>query len=78
MKRYKNLGKDSGIYAYEIGRDYIKVQFIKYKHIYTYDYLRPGKPHVDQMKSLAEKGEGLNEYINRNAKKNYSRKEVQT
>lgn len=27
MERYRNLGGNSGVYAYEIGSNYIKVQF---------------------------------------------------
>lgn len=27
MERYKNIDGDSGVYAYEIGTDYIDVQF---------------------------------------------------
>ncbi len=29
MQLYRNLSGDSGVLAYEIGADYIKVQFVK-------------------------------------------------
>ena len=62
MQRYRN--ENSGIVAYEIGNDYIKVQFTDGK-IYLYNYITPGKEDVDMMKRLAEAGEGLTTYINR-------------
>ena len=41
MKRYRNLGGDSGIVAYEDGEDFIRVQFSD-GSIYLYNYTKPG------------------------------------
>lgn len=67
MNSYSNNGRDSGVRAYEIGPDYIKVQFSDLS-VYTYSYGKAGKDHVDNMKELAIQGEGLNSYINTKVK----------
>jgi len=65
MQRYANRGGDSGIEAFEIGSDWICVQFIKRNgYVYTEDKL--GSEHIENMKKLALQGEGLGEYINKN------------
>ena len=73
MTIYKNLGGDSGIESFEITANSVEVRFTD-GSIYSYDYSKPGKAAVDEMKRLANNGQGLNEYINRYVKKNYSRK----
>lgn len=70
MERYRNAGGDSGISAYEIGSDRITIQFSTGK-VYSYSYRKAGKIHVDQMKTLAQSGSGLNSYINRHVKNLY-------
>lgn len=66
-----NTGK-SNIHSYRIGSDYIDVQFKSgNKTIYRYTYSSAGKDKVEAMKDLAKKGQGLNSYINKNAKKLY-------
>lgn len=63
MERYKNLSGKSGIYRYEIGNDYIRVQFSS-GQTYKYSYSgKAGSLHVEKMKSLARRGSGLNSYI---------------
>jgi hypothetical protein len=57
-----NLGGNSSITAYEIGNDFIKVEFEGTK-IYTYTYASAGAHHIEQMKILASKGVGLGSYI---------------
>lgn len=71
MERYRNSGGDSGVSAYEIGPDYIKVKFSGTSRTYTYSYRRAGSSHVEQMKVLALRGNGLNSYINRYVKHLY-------
>lgn len=71
MERYGNAGGDSGVSAYEIGTDYIKIKFSGTSRTYTYSYRRAGSTHVEQMKQLARRGSGLNSYINRYAKHLY-------
>ena len=73
MQHYEDLNNDSGISAYESGDDYIKVQF-KDGTIYVYDYNKPGSQHVEEMKGLANSGNGLNSYINKYVKSNYASK----
>ena len=73
MERYKNLGGDSGVVAYEIGSDYIKVQFHD-GWIYLYNYQSAGSYNIEHMKELAIAGEGLNSFIGRVVKKGYASK----
>ncbi|MDR1199733.1 MAG: hypothetical protein LBK94_12115 [Prevotellaceae bacterium] len=68
MERYSNIGGDSGVSAYEIGHDYLKVKFSGTGKTYTYSYRRAGSHHVENMKNLARNGKGLNSYINRHVK----------
>jgi len=68
MENYSDTGGNSGISAYEIGADYVSVQFSNTGKVYTYSYAKAGKYHVDQMKILARSGSGLNSYIMRNVK----------
>lgn len=73
MESYKNLGGDSNVAAYEIGSDSIKVQF-RDDTLYTYTYQSAGQSNIEQMKSLAIAGQGLNSFINRVVKKSYASK----
>ena len=75
MIRYKNLGGNSGVFAYECGDDYIRVKF-RDGAIYLYNYVSAGSSNIEEMKLLAEAGQGLNSFINRNVRKRYARKEV--
>ncbi len=65
MQLYLNLSGKSGVYAYEIGHDFIQVKFLKTPKIYSYSYRIAGSVHVEQMKILAKQGRGLNTYINK-------------
>ena len=71
MQKYKDLGGDSGVEGYEIGQDYIVVKFKKTARLYTYSYDSAGRDAVEHMKKKAERGEGLNEFINKNVKDKY-------
>ncbi len=73
MTIYKNLGGNSNVVAYEIGQDYIKVQFGD-GSIYLYTYMSTGRSNVEKMKALAVKGVGLNSFIGRYIRKKYARK----
>lgn len=68
MEKYKNTNGNSGVAAYEIGPDYILVQFFNTPGTYTYSYRRAGRVHVENMKQLARNGSGLGTYINKNTK----------
>jgi hypothetical protein len=73
MRRYANLSGDSGVVAYEVGRDSIDVKF-QDGWIYLYTYASAGALHVEAMKKLAAAGRGLCTYIVKNARKSYESK----
>lgn len=73
MERYKNLGGDSGVAAYEIGTDSITVQF-RDGWFYTYTNQSAGVNNIVQMKSLATSGHGLNSFIKQSVNKSYDSK----
>ncbi|HLA55571.1 MAG TPA: hypothetical protein VK623_05705 [Flavobacterium sp.] len=69
MTTYRNTSGNSNIAAYEIGADYIKVQFIDTGKVYKYSYRSAKASHVEAMKKLASKGTGLDAYISENINK---------
>lgn len=71
MQKYKNLGGNSGVEAFEISTDSITVRFYKSSKLYTYSYQSAGVEKVEQMKKLALSGHGLNEFIYRYARNDY-------
>lgn len=74
MEKYRNLGGDSGVSAYEIGSDYIVVQFSGTAKPYRYSYGGgAGQKHVETLKRLARSGSGLNGYINQYVKNMYDK-----
>ncbi|CAN5496696.1 hypothetical protein BH10BDE1_BH10BDE1_23770 [soil metagenome] len=73
MEKYSDHGGDSNVSRYEIGLDYLKVEFGD-GGVYLYDYAKPGRESVEHMKKLAAAGQGLNSFINTNVRKNYSKK----
>ncbi|MFC1644941.1 hypothetical protein ACFL08_02870 [Patescibacteria group bacterium] len=78
MEKYKNLGGDSNVITYEIGDDFIDVEFnpspvFRYTN-YRYTYGSAGDANVEEMKSLATQGQGLSTFINRVVKNKYSKK----
>ena len=72
MTRYKNLSGRSGVTAYELGDDYIALQFHDGR-VYIYDSDHPGQKHVEQMKKLAVSGSGLTTYLNKYVRDNFAR-----
>lgn len=74
MKSYANVGGDSGITNYEIGQDFIRVQFSD-DSIYLYTYASAGSANIEYMKQLAKQGHELNSFINKNVRKLYAKKE---
>ena len=73
MIRYKNLSGKSGVDSYEIREKSIVVKF-RYAGKYLYNYDRPGKEQVEEMKRMAIAGLGLSTYISRNVKKTFAKK----
>jgi hypothetical protein len=79
MKPYRNLSGTSGVTAYEVGPDFIRVRFRETPDVvYLYDYESPGAAHVERMKALAEEGRGLSGYISQQVRERYRRKELAT
>lgn len=74
MQKYNPFNRKSGIVAYESGFDFIRVQFSdEAQYIYTYE--SAGANHVEKMKILASRGNGLDKYINTHVRESYERKE---
>lgn len=71
MQHYLDLNHDSGVASYEIGNQFIHVQFKKKSKIYTYSYASAGYQHIENMQQLAQYDDGLNTYINQNVKQLY-------
>ena len=67
MESYKNLSGKSGVFAFEIGTDRIKVKFNNNPEIYVYSTRLISSNKIEQMKTLAVSGEGLGTFINQNA-----------
>jgi hypothetical protein len=74
MEHYKNVDGDSGVSAYEIGVDFIRIQFST-GAVYLYTYTSAGQANIEEMKVLAQRGDGLNSFINTTVRKLYARKE---
>lgn len=62
LARYGNRAGNSGVVAYEILPDGIRVKFLDGR-IYTYTYRSAGRKNVECMKSLARSGRGLSGFI---------------
>lgn len=73
MTLYRDIDGDSDVYAYEFGEDYIAIQFKVTHKVYRYTYRSAGRNNVQTMKSLAQSGDGLNSFINRNVKYLYEK-----
>ena len=74
MELYRDINRDSGVAAYEIGPDFIRVQF-NYGSVYLYTYASAGQQNVLQMKILALAGKGLNSFIDKYVVKLFAAKE---
>ncbi len=77
MRKYKNLGGDSKVIAYESGEDFIDIKLKSGQwKLYTYTNKSAGEYVVNKMKGLAKCGEGLEFYINKK-KPQYSSRAVE-
>lgn len=73
MQRYKNLGGDSGVVAYDIDAGQIVVQFRNGdRYLYTED--SAGAANVARMQELAVAGRGLSAFISQHVHDRYERK----
>ncbi|HEY9547260.1 MAG TPA: hypothetical protein VIR56_14720 [Solimonas sp.] len=73
MRPYRNLSGNSGVVAYEVGADFIKLRFTR-GDTYRYDYRRPGHRDVERMKRLAAAGTGLSTYVAQTVRERYAEK----
>ena len=74
MKKYKNVSGQSGVSAYEIGEDFILIQFVGSRETYVYSYVMPGRETVEEMKELARSGKGLTTFISQVVRDDYFEK----
>jgi hypothetical protein len=78
MQAYKNFSGQSNVSRFEIGGNYIVVEFKTRgkdgRNTYKYSYGSTGQRNVDHMKSLAEAGRGLNSFVNATVRKLYESK----
>jgi hypothetical protein len=65
--------ENSGVVAYNTGPNFIIVQFQDGVR-YLYNYIATGKKHVEAMKRLAARNEGLSTYISQHVKDHYAAK----
>ncbi len=65
MKNYRDSDNNSNISGYEYGEDWIRVYF---KDDSEYEYTGSGVSQytINQMKALADAGDGLNSFISKN------------
>lgn len=73
MPAYANLSGKSGVTNYEISADSITVWFRRGSP-YVYTYASAGEANIEQMKVLAESGQGLGAFINTVVKHLYASK----
>ena len=73
MPVYKNISKSSGIRAYGLGPDFIKVIF-KDGGAYLYTIKSTSVKHIAIMQQLAVSGKGLTSYINQFVYDRYERR----
>ncbi len=71
MKKYGRLSGDSGVLAYQLADEEIKVKFVD-GTVYLYSYASAGPVHVERMKQLARDGKGLSTYISKHVRDNYA------
>ncbi|HUX82694.1 MAG TPA: hypothetical protein VMV35_07635 [Halothiobacillus sp.] len=73
MEKYANLSGESHVDYFELGSDRITVQFND-GHAYLYTNDSADLRNIEQMKSLAIAGRGLNTFINDHVRKRYASK----
>ena len=73
MHRYRNRSGESGVVAYDIGKDSITVQFSGGDR-YLYTARSAGADNIARMRALAEDGRGLSTFISQHIRQRYARK----
>ena len=74
MQQYANLSGCSGVSAFELLDDGIRVQF-RSGDVYTYTIRSAGSSNIVQMIELAKDGRGLSTYISQNCRELFESKE---
>jgi hypothetical protein len=72
MTPYRRLAGDSGVTAYRIATEAIDVRFVDGR-VYTYTYESAGPVHIENMKLLAQAGQGLSTYISQHVRDRYAK-----
>ena len=73
MTPFANKAGNSGVQAYEIGEDFIRVKFVGTETPYLYTEHSTSAANVRKMKELAKSGEGLSTFISQVVKDGYER-----
>ena len=73
MEPYRNLNGNSGVESFTIADDSITIRF-RDGPTYVYTYDRPGRSHVERMKTLAREGRGLSAYISQHVGDRFARR----
>lgn len=73
MIPYRNTAGNSGVRAYEIVANGIRVQFAG-GDIYLYTNTSAGAKNIKQMQQLAKSGNGLSTFISQHVKDRYERR----
>ena len=73
LENYSGFSSGGGVTGYKFLREGLILQF-KSGDLYLYDYKKPGKYHIEIMKTLAKQGKGLTTYVNQNVRENYKEK----
>lgn len=73
MHRYRNRSGESGVVAYELGKDSITIQFAGGER-YLYTARSAGQDNIAKMRALAEDGRGLSTFISQQIRERYARK----
>ena len=71
MQRYKNMHRNSGVVAFQLGHDYIDIEFRDGKR-YRYTEAVPGQREVEAMKQLARSGQDLATFINQHVRDRFA------
>ncbi len=64
MKHYIDSNNNSNVRSYDYGDNWIIIEF-KDGSIYKYTYFSSGSYNIEEMKRLADRGDGLNSFISK-------------
>jgi len=73
MHRYRNTSGESGVVAYDIGKDSITIQFNGGDR-YLYTERSAGAENIARMQELAREGRGLSTFVSQHIRSRYAKK----